>query len=255
MKKWQKEHEDFLKENPVKSNQLKNLFIAFCLFFPNFTTYNGFKNRRCDLGIVSRIVPKESYRRKPLLSENVKKGFVRVKIAEHKWVQKQKWLWECHYGIRVPKGWNVLFLDGNNRNFDINNIYPLPLELCGLFLGHTSGVIKGNRQATLLNIQIARTMHAMFNFAKKMDLVSPSGSLRYEVARRAYNARKKRLASMSESEREEKRQKTLMQHREYYQRLKTENPEEYERRKLVQKEYKKQWIKNRRKRQDDKNQN
>lgn len=60
---------------------------------------------------------------KPVGSERISKdGYLEVKIAEPKhWKQKQKIVWEEHYGP-VPKGSVVIFLDGNKRNFDIENL-------------------------------------------------------------------------------------------------------------------------------------
>lgn len=245
MKKWQKEHEEFLKDNPVTQYRLKNLYIAFCLFFPDFkTTYNGFKNKRCELRVVTRNC-NSTLRSKPLMAEQVKKGMVRVKVAECVWVQKQRYLWESHYGVRCPKSWCFYFLDGNNRNFKINNIYPMSRELQGLFLGHTSGVVKGNRQATLLNIQIAMTMHSIFNFARKYNLVGASGSLKSVVAERARINKRKRFEKLSSEQQKEVKEKNRQRSKERYERLKN-NPEKYAEYLEKSKLYKREWKKRKR---------
>lgn len=49
-------------------------------------------------------------------------GYIQVKIAEpNKWGLKQRLIYEKHKG-KIPKGYKVLFGDGNKRNFDIDNL-------------------------------------------------------------------------------------------------------------------------------------
>ena len=54
-----------------------------------------------------------------------KKGYILIKIQDgHKnnnWIRKHRYLYEQKYG-KVPKGHKVIFADGNNRNFDLNNL-------------------------------------------------------------------------------------------------------------------------------------
>lgn len=51
-----------------------------------------------------------------------KDGYLEIKVAEpKKWVGKHKAIYEEHFGP-VPKGYKVIFLDSNKRNFDINNL-------------------------------------------------------------------------------------------------------------------------------------
>jgi len=60
---------------------------------------------------------------KPVGTERVNgDNYVDIKIADpHKWKGKHILIWEEHNGP-VPKGYVVIFGDGNNRNFDINNL-------------------------------------------------------------------------------------------------------------------------------------
>ena len=46
---------------------------------------------------------------------------VRIKVAENKWVEKSRYIYEQHYG-KIPKNCNIVFLDGNRDNYDINNL-------------------------------------------------------------------------------------------------------------------------------------
>ena len=61
---------------------------------------------------------------RPVGSERInnKDNMVLIKVSEpNKWVYKQRYIWEQHNGS-VPKGMFITFLDGNNRNFSIENL-------------------------------------------------------------------------------------------------------------------------------------
>lgn len=59
---------------------------------------------------------------RPVGSESVLKGYVKVKVAEpNKWKLKQRYIWEQHYG-EIPPKMKVIFKDGNRLNFDIDNL-------------------------------------------------------------------------------------------------------------------------------------
>ena len=62
---------------------------------------------------------------KPLGSERiVKDGYCEVKVSDtgRRWRPKHVLIYEKHHG-KVPKGSAVIFLDGDKRNFDIDNLY------------------------------------------------------------------------------------------------------------------------------------
>lgn len=60
---------------------------------------------------------------RPVGTERVDRdGYVRIKVAQpNKWELKHVVVWESYYG-KVPEGHIVTFLDGNNNNFDIENL-------------------------------------------------------------------------------------------------------------------------------------
>lgn len=54
-------------------------------------------------------------------------GYTMIKVSNkgkpgERWKLYQRYLWEKHYGRKIPKGMILVFLDGNKNNFDINNI-------------------------------------------------------------------------------------------------------------------------------------
>ena len=66
----------------------------------------------------------KSYKHKKIGEEFIDKSndCVCIKIAEPDvWMQKHRYIWEQHYG-KIPKGYYVIFLDKNKRNFNINNL-------------------------------------------------------------------------------------------------------------------------------------
>ena len=64
--------------------------------------------------------------RRPIGSERIDKdGYILIKMQDgHKnnnWIKKHRYLYEQAYG-KIPKGHKVIFADGNNRNFDLDNL-------------------------------------------------------------------------------------------------------------------------------------
>lgn len=51
-----------------------------------------------------------------------KDDYIEIKVEEpSKWKLKHRHIYEQHYGF-ITKGYKVIFLDGNKRNFDISNL-------------------------------------------------------------------------------------------------------------------------------------
>lgn len=70
-------------------------------------------------------VPRGSkhWRHRPVGSFQIKKDYVRIKVAEpNRWMQYQRYVWEQHHPGESAEGKTVIFMDGNNRNFDPNNL-------------------------------------------------------------------------------------------------------------------------------------
>ena len=63
------------------------------------------------------------YNTRAMYSERLsKEGYIEIKVEINKWISKHRYIWEQHYKREVPKGKVVIFLDGNNRNFEIENL-------------------------------------------------------------------------------------------------------------------------------------
>lgn len=50
-----------------------------------------------------------------------KEGYIWIKTKDNKFKRKQLAIYEKHYG-KIPKGYSVIFLDKNKKNFNINNL-------------------------------------------------------------------------------------------------------------------------------------
>lgn len=93
----------------------------------------------------------------PIGSERISKdGYIQIKIQEdkkqHNWRGRHILIWEQHNGP-LPRGHAILFGDGNNRNFDINNLILVSrhqlLEL------NKNNLIQKDADLTKLAIKIA----------------------------------------------------------------------------------------------------
>lgn len=94
----------------------------------------------------------------PLGSERISAdGYVQIKISNtaqptsRRWKGKQIIIWEKKYGP-VPKGYCVVFLDGNNRNFRIDNLK---------MVSRAEHAVMCRRRLYSKNKQITKAAHAM----------------------------------------------------------------------------------------------
>lgn len=94
----------------------------------------------------------------PIGTERISKdGYVEVKIQEGKfqknWKGKHILIWEQYHGRPVPPGYVVIFGDGNNRNFDPENL--LLVSRAQLIRMNQHGLIKNDTELTKTGILIA----------------------------------------------------------------------------------------------------
>lgn len=91
--------------------------------------------------------------------------YIKVKIAEpNVWKYKHHIIWEEHNGP-IPKGMNITFLDGNNRNFDISNLAMVSNAENSLLT--TLKLRKTKSELTAEGINIAKLHIAMKQLKKK----------------------------------------------------------------------------------------
>jgi hypothetical protein len=90
-------------------------------------------------------------------------GYVDIKIADpNKWKGKHILIWEQHNGP-VPKGHAVIFGDGDNRNFDLDNLILVSRKQ--LLVLNRKGLISNDADLTRTAVIIA-DLHSKINERK-----------------------------------------------------------------------------------------
>ncbi len=97
-----------------------------------------------------------AYNHKPIGSERInrKDNCIIIKTAPNKWEYKQRYIWEQETGEKIPKGHVVIFLDGNRRNFALDNL-ALITKNENVRLNQ-KGMRNNNPDITKANINIVR---------------------------------------------------------------------------------------------------
>lgn len=141
----------------------------------------AFYNQRSRMGAAENRPYNYQGARKPrpLYSEQIKKGYVRIKIAQPgTWVSKAKWVYmETHPWEDFSERSNYIFLDGNTRNFAPENIERVPLSLMGLF-ANAGGTVDGAPELTRLNLLRARLKKAQLDALEKHGQIGYYGHMR-----------------------------------------------------------------------------
>lgn len=178
---WTEERKKWLIDN-TKGKKRQEAYDLFCKAFPEVkTTIVAVTNQRSRLRCAEYTCKHGSTKTKPLWSEDVKQGYVRIKIAlPSTWMQKGKWVWlETH-----PEELSDLletdafyFADGNNRNFNPDNIIRVHRREQTIFIAE-GGVVKDNPEETKLNLYRARLKIAQLDAGEKAGLVVKHGDSR-----------------------------------------------------------------------------
>ncbi len=176
--------------------------------------------------------PHGSTKARPLYSEQEKKGYLRIKVAQpNVWWPKAKWVYhETHPGTDWEERANYIFLDGDNRNFDPDNIERVPLCLMGVFNG--LGGTGATAEETRLHLRLAMLKKAQFDAGEKVGLVAKHGSSRVFYSDQNERARLR-------NSRPEIRKRTNELARMRLQKMKAEEPEKYQAYLERQRSYKK----------------
>ena len=247
---WNEEKRRWLLENGCGKDRRK-VYADFLAAFPDASdvTFIGLMNYCSRIGAVSfRNKATGSRKQRPLYSEQEKKGYIRIKIAQpNVWISKSKWVYmETHPWEDFTERSSYVFLDGNTRNFAPENIERVPLKIMGLYSSF-GGVVPGHPELSRLHIMQAKLKYAIFDKGEKAGLVKKVGDGRVFTAE--YNARAREYASRPEVK--ERNRKYM---REYNRELKFKNPEKYEENKRRHREYLKTYQKEyyRRKRNENK---
>lgn len=95
---------------------------------------------------------------KPIGSESKpdKNGLVKIKVTEKQWVYKQRYIYEKHYG-EIPKGYKVVFLNGDKNDYDPKNLVIARGE--DVLLAYAHELTSKDRETTRLGLNVAHLMN------------------------------------------------------------------------------------------------
>ena len=95
-----------------------------------------------------------------------KKGFVMVKVAQpNRWVAKHRYTYEQHYG-KIKGSDVVIFLDGNKKNFDIDNLRCVTRQQAKYL--NVRGLVYNDAELTKTGIEVANLIIKTNELKKKV---------------------------------------------------------------------------------------
>ena len=140
-----KEQDDWLREN-VSKYTYKELVVAFNSQFQTNKNYYTLKSHCGNiLKLISGNISDKgirNWRNAPIGAERIgSNGRIMVKVSDlptsratknHSlnWMDKGRCVWEQHHG-KIPKGHNIVYLDGNPLNCDISNLECTSISIQG----------------------------------------------------------------------------------------------------------------------------
>ena len=86
----------------------------------------------------------------------VKGGYIKVKVADpNKWELKHRLIYKKHHG-EIPKGYSVIFADGNIYNYDIDNL--IAVSRSELLVINNNKLIYEDKELTKVGVNIAKIL-------------------------------------------------------------------------------------------------
>jgi hypothetical protein len=184
-KKWTAEIKEWLDAHtPLPKGKAKTDLLneLNAKFHTNFTK-NAFTSFLCSQKISLGIKPWQAgvrrgianYNHREIGTEREKKGYIQIKTAEPDvWRMKHVVIWEqTHNDTVAPYTETVIFLDGNNRNFNPDNLYKLTRgELVTLNQKYPA---TSNREERLIYIALVKQRRALLKKARRAGLTDKSG--------------------------------------------------------------------------------
>lgn len=83
-------------------------------------------------------------------------GYIYIKVKQpNKWVLKHRWIYENEKG-KIPKGYNLIFADGNKQNLDLDNL--ILVSNAELFIINQKGLYKKNKELTKTGVIVAKVL-------------------------------------------------------------------------------------------------
>ena len=112
--------------------------------------------------------PKHS---KPIGTEYTNSGgLVLVKVDKNKWVYKGRLIYENYYGVKLKEDEMIIFLDGNRKNFNIDNLKLITKQEAGYLTTFkiNDGIDTKDRNVIETELAIAKTIIKTKELDKKL---------------------------------------------------------------------------------------
>lgn len=220
---WDDEKNAFVKS--TKGMTPGDAYAAFLERYPGIdVTRVAFCNQRSRLGAAGVCTnPNFARTPKPLYSEQIKKGLVRIKIAQpNVWISKAQFVYmQAHPEEDYSERSNYIFLDGDTRNFNPDNIARVSLKIIGIFV-QMGGTVRGNAEATRIRLAQAKLKSATYDLGEKIGTVVTVGHTRMFRKDRNEKARTYQRKAAADPERKKRRNEKA---REYERQRKANDPE------------------------------
>lgn len=159
--KWTRQEEIFLEKN-VKGISLKELTKRFNKKFNLDVSESSIMHKKHKLRLFSGVNDSQfkkgliPHNRRPIGSERVyKSGYVKIKVADDKWVFKHNYIYEQAYR-KIPKGYTIIFADKDKTNFDIDNLMLVSNQEA--ILMKTRKRISNEKELTKTNLLITKIL-------------------------------------------------------------------------------------------------
>ena len=216
--KWTAEIQDWLKERcPVREHgytKRKEVLDELNATFGTDFTEKAFVTHCYESGIQLGLASSNSniprgekhWRHRPVGSLQEKKGYLRIKVAEpNVWMQYQRYVWEQAHPGESAEGMTVIFMDGNTRNFDPQNLERVSRGELSVMaeLGHTAEMTREEREICLLRARIAIAKGTLIGrdeaaaMRRKAYYERVKNTSEFKAARAAY-AHRKHLERMAD---------------------------------------------------------
>lgn len=246
---WTEERKNWLVEN-TKGLGRQEAYDLFCKAFPELKTTNiAVNNMRSRLRCAMYTCKHGSTKSRPLYSEREKKGYIFIKVAQPSvWWSKAKFVYVATHPEEAGDFLETdafYFYDGNNRNFNPNNIFLVHRREQAVFINE-GGIVKDNPEQTRINLLQARLKLAQLDALEKIPgEVVISGNTR--LIREERN-RKQRERIHTKYTTDPEWRRNYLEKRKQYEANKKANDPEYSKRR---KEYARNWAREKRRKQNE----
>lgn len=178
--RYSKEESEWLVKNLNNYSDYTQLLLSYNKLFPKRTkasletycrdTLRVFRKNSGKFGkdklkgelplLTERKTDKATYIKVQLVGNSRIKSY-----AEPHWLPKQKYIYEKFYNTKVSKSCFIIFLDGDNNNFDISNLYCIDRKISAIMAKNKW--YTNNLEHTLVAIKWCELYFVLKNYIRR----------------------------------------------------------------------------------------